>query len=153
MERLFNRMGQLGVGLFSLGVMGTNFVFVVDGGERALIFDKFSGLRDKVYGEGMHFKLPIVQVPKYFEIRTRYRMISSTTGTRDLQSVNLTLRILFRPVEDQLPMILNNIGEDYDSKIFTSIGNEVLKSIVAQYDAGQLITMREKVSSEIREQL
>lgn len=48
-------------------------------------------------------------------------------------------------------MILNNIGEDYDSKIFTSIGNEVLKSVVAQYDAGQLVTMREKVSNEIRE--
>ena len=62
-----------------------NFIFVVDGGERALIFDKFSGLRDKVYGEGMHFKLPIIQVPKYFEIRTRYFMLTSTTGTRDLQ--------------------------------------------------------------------
>ena len=58
---------------------------------------------------------------------------------------------MFRPVEEKLPMILNNIGEDYDSKIFTSIGNEVLKSVVAQYDAGQLVTMREKVSNEIRE--
>ena len=50
-------------------------------------------------------------------------------------------------------MILNNIGEDYDSKVFASVGNEVLKSIVAQYDAGQLVTMREKVSNEIRDQL
>ena len=85
MERLFNRMGQLGVGLFGLGVVGTNFIFIVDGGERALIFDKFSGLKDTVYGEGMHFKIPVIHVPKFFEIRTRYRMISSTTGTRDLQ--------------------------------------------------------------------
>jgi len=29
---------------------------------------------------------------------------------------------------------------DYDDKIMPSIGNEVLKSIVAQYDAGELIT-------------
>jgi prohibitin 1 len=40
---------------------------------------------------------------------------------------------------------------EYDEKILPSIGNEVLKSIVAQYDAGQLITMREKVSQDIRE--
>ena len=40
---------------------------------------------------------------------------------------------------------------DYDDKIMPSIGNEVLKSIVAQYDASQLITMREKVSQDIRE--
>ena len=50
-------------------------------------------------------------------------------------------------------MILNNIGENYDDKILPSIGNEVLKAIVAQYDAGQLVTMREKVSADIREQL
>ena len=50
-------------------------------------------------------------------------------------------------------MILNNIGENYDEKVIPSIGNEVLKAVVAQYDAGQLITLREKVSSEIREQL
>ena len=48
-------------------------------------------------------------------------------------------------------MILNNLGENYDDKVFTSIGNEVLKSVAAQYDAGQLVTMREKVSQEILE--
>jgi prohibitin 1 len=65
----------------------------------------------------------------------------------------LTLRILFRPQEERLAEILNNLGMEYDEKILPSIGNEVLKSIVAQYDAGQLITMREKVSQDIREQL
>lgn len=146
-------MLKLGMSMVGLGVIGTRFIFVVDGGERAIIFDRFRGLGDKSYGEGMHFKWPFIQIPKYFEIRTRYRMITSTTGTRDLQQVNLTLRILFRPEETKLPMILNNIGENYDEKILPSIGNEVLKAIVAQYDAGQLVTMREKVSQDIREQL
>ena len=110
MEKLFNRMGQLGLSFVGLGVLGTNFIFVVNGGERAIVFDKFRGLQDKVLGEGMHFKIPFVQVPKYFEIRTRFRMITSTTGTRDLQQVYLTLRILFRPEEEKIPMILNNVG-------------------------------------------
>ena len=63
----------------------------------------------------------------------------------------MTLRILYRPLAESLPMILNNLGENYDDKVFTSIGNEVLKSVAAQYDAGQLVTMREKVSQEILE--
>jgi prohibitin 1 len=41
------------------------------------------------------------------------------------------LRILFRPQEERLAEILNNLGMEYDEKILPSIGNEVLKSIVA----------------------
>ena len=35
--------------------------------------------------------------------------------------------------------------QDYDERVLPSIGNEVLKAIVAQYNADQLLTMREKV--------
>ena len=64
-------------------------------------------------------------------------MIHSTTGTRDMQTVDLSLRILYRPVENKLAEILNNLGVDYDERVLPSIGNEVLKSVVAQYNAGK----------------
>ena len=144
---------MLGLGFLMTGVVGTRFIFVVEPGYRVVIMNKLRGLQDQVYGEGMHFKLPFIYQPKYVEVRTQPRLLSSQTGTRDLQHVDLTLRILFRPEEQKIAQIINNIGEDYADKVLPSIGNEVLKSIVAQYDAGQLITMREKVSQDIREQL
>ena len=52
-----------------------------------------------------------------------------------------------------MPVILNTIGNDYDKRILPSIGNEVLKAVVAHYNAEQLISKREEVSSEIRRQL
>jgi|TARA_B110001450_G_C17445330_1_gene409687 prohibitin 1 len=131
MERFFDKLGFLGLTMMGVGVIGTRFIFVVDGGERAVIFNKFKGLQDKVYGEGMHFKIPMVYVPRYFEIRSRPRLINSSTGTKDLQTVDLTLRILFRPKEEKINWILNNVGADYDDKVLPSIGNEVLKSVVA----------------------
>lgn len=86
-------------------------------------------------------------------MRSRYQLIHSRTGTRDLQTVDLALRILYRPVEEKLPDILNNLGIDYDKRIIPSIGQEVLKSSVAQYNAEQLLTQREKVSLEIKDDL
>ena len=70
-----------------------------------------------------------------------------------MQTVELSLRMLYRPIEDKLYEILNNIGMDYDERVIPSIGNEVLKSVIAQYNADQLLTQREKVSLEIRENL
>jgi hypothetical protein len=44
MERFFNRLGQAGVGLLFGGLVLSRFVFVVDGGERAVIFDRIRGV-------------------------------------------------------------------------------------------------------------
>jgi prohibitin 1 len=46
-----------------------------------------------------------------------------------------------------------NLGLDYDERVLPSIGNEVLKAIVAQFDAAELITQREAVSNRIRTDL
>jgi len=46
-----------------------------------------------------------------------------------------------------------NLGQDYDERVLPSIGNEVLKAIVAQFDAAELITQREAVSNRIRAEL
>jgi len=46
-----------------------------------------------------------------------------------------------------------NLGQDYDERVLPSIGNEVLKAIVAQFDAAELITQREAVSNRIRTEL
>lgn len=48
----------------------------------------------------------------------------------DLQNVDITLRILFRPNEESLPHIYANVGIDYDERILPSITTEVLKAVV-----------------------
>jgi regulator of protease activity HflC (stomatin/prohibitin superfamily) len=59
--------------------------------------------------------------------------------------VSITLRVLSRPDTTHLPKIYQGLGLDYDERVLPSIGNEVLKSIVAQFDAAELITQREVV--------
>lgn len=153
MTQIFTRLGQLGLGMAIVGGVVNSALYNVDGGHRGVIFDRFSGIRKEVTGEGTHFVIPWVQKPIIFDIRCKPRNVTTVTGSKDLQNVNITLRILFRPIPDKLPNIYTTLGLDYDERVLPSIVNEVLKAVVAQFDAGELITNREIVSQRISDAL
>ncbi|GKU00395.1 prohibitin-1 [Fusarium langsethiae] len=133
--------------------LGSQALYDVKGGTRAVIFDRLSGVKEEVINEGTHFLIPWLQKSIIFDVRTKPRNIATTTGSKDLQMVSLTLRVLHRPNVKALPKIYQNLGADYDERVLPSIGNEVLKAIVAQFDAAELITQREAVSDRIRNDL
>merc|ERR1711892_624323 len=151
--QLFNTLGKIGVGVALAGGIVNSALFNVDGGHRAVIFDRFAGVRQDVVGEGTHFMIPWVQNPIIYDIRARPKNVPTITGSKDLQNVNITLRILFRPRPDALPGIYTTLGQDYDDRVLPSITNEVLKAVVAEFDAGELITQRETVSARVQEDL
>merc|ERR1740139_1004270 len=97
--------------------------------------------------------LPWFERPIIFDVRSRPHTMTSLTGSRDLQMVNISLRVLHKPDAGKLPDIYKQLGYDYDEKVLPSIVNEVLKSVVAQYNASQLIIQRELVSRMIRQRL
>lgn len=143
-----------GVGLLAGGGYFANkSIYSVDAGHLAIKYNRFSGLGSDTYREGIHFCIPWVERPVTFDVRARPHTLTSLTGSRDLQMVNISLRCLCRPDTSKLSDIYRNLGLDFDEKVLPSIINEVLKSVVAQYNASQLIVQRELVSKMIRQRL
>nr|CAB3264825.1 prohibitin-2-like [Phallusia mammillata] len=128
-------------------------IYTVEGGHRSVIFSRLGGVKNEIYGEGLHFRIPWFQYPIIYNIRSRPTKVGSPTGTKDLQMVNINLRVLTRPDSAKLPLITQTIGTNYDEKVLPSIVNEVLKSVVAKFNASQLITQRAQVSLLIKREL
>jgi prohibitin 2 len=128
-------------------------VFSVDAGHRAIKFNKLKGILPHVYKEGWHIMWPWLERPIIYDVRTHPQIFKSQTGSKDLQFVDLTVRVLYRPDAAALAQLYRFIGRDYDERVLPSIVNEVLRSVIAQYNATQLLTQREQVSFLIRRTL
>lgn len=115
-----------------------------------LKFNIFTGLSSETYIEGYHFAIPIVEKPIKFNTRVDYFDATVSTPNRDLQKIDLAARVSYKPRKDQLHRIYSELGPNYDSKVLNNVVNEVIRGVIAQYDAQQLVSDRETISNQIR---
>jgi len=142
--------------LVAAGVLGYgayNSVYTVQGGHRAVVFNRVSGMKDIVYGEGLNFNVPWFERPYVFDIRTRPCNLQTLTGSKDLQMVTIGVRVLHKPDANRLVWIYQKLGKNYDERILPSLMNECAKAVVAKYNANELLTKRDQVSADISREL
>lgn len=130
-------------------------IYDVDVGHRVVMYNRFANpaISERVRGEGTGFLIPWVEQPFHYDVRLIPKEYPTQTGTKDLQTVKITLRVLVQPDEAKLPKIHRELGQSWHESVLPSICNEVLKGIVAEYNAEQLLTQRETVAESIRQNL
>merc|ERR1712216_70312 len=119
------------------------------------MYNRFANpaIEESVREEGTGFLIPWVQTPFHYDVRLTPREYPTQTGTKDLQTVKITLRVLVCPEIEKLPKIHSNLGVKWHDAVLPSVCNEVLKGVVAEYNAEQLLVQRDVVASHIRDNL
>eukprot|EP00540_Astrosyne_radiata_P002086 CAMPEP_0116843342 /NCGR_PEP_ID=MMETSP0418-20121206/12033_1 /TAXON_ID=1158023 /ORGANISM="Astrosyne radiata, Strain 13vi08-1A" /LENGTH=304 /DNA_ID=CAMNT_0004474081 /DNA_START=171 /DNA_END=1085 /DNA_ORIENTATION=- len=136
-----------------LGYGAYNSVYTVQGGHRAVVFNRVVGMKDHIYGEGLNFNIPWFERPVVYDIRTRPVNLQTLTGSKDLQMVTIAIRVLHKPDPSELVWIYRFLGLNYDERVLPSIMNECAKAVVARYNANELLTKRDRVSADIAREL
>lgn len=102
--------GLIAVGLGSYGLY--NSVVTVQPGHLGVVYNRVGGLADQsTLREGLNFVIPWFQRPVVFDIRTRPQLINTQSGSKDLQMVQISLRVLFKPNPSELPFIYRRLGK------------------------------------------
>jgi regulator of protease activity HflC (stomatin/prohibitin superfamily) len=142
-------------GLFILIVVANlaGALVIVPAGNRVVVFDKFTGVKQTALGEGMHLIMPFIQEPIRFDVRVQKVDVSASAASKDLQDVSTEVVLNFRPNPDLMPHIYQRYDTNYIDKVITPAIQETMKAVVTTYTAEEVITKREKLKTEVQQHL
>ncbi|MEO7720230.1 MAG: prohibitin family protein [Capsulimonas sp.] len=142
--------GALGTLLLVGGVLSSSYMSVPAGYRGVLLqFGAVNG----VLGEGAHFIMPFAQTVDLMEVRTQKTEAIAAASSKDLQVVKADVAINFHVDPVTLGKLYREVGPDYADRIINPAVQETLKAVVARYTAEELIRLRDRVKTEVDQNL
>lgn len=133
-------------------IIAAGSVAIVPAGSTGVIVT-FGKVSENTYTEGFHLKIPVAQELVVVSNKIQVYEADASAVSKDLQTVNSKIAVNFRVRSDSSAAIYKNIGNDYQQVILMPAVQESMKAVSAKYTAEQLITERNQVGNEIKEQL
>jgi regulator of protease activity HflC (stomatin/prohibitin superfamily) len=123
-------------------------VYTIPAGYRGVLLT-FGKPNMVAQGEGLHFKLPLVQQIIKMQVQTQKYDAKLTAASSDLQDVFTQIVINYHISPESAPEIYRDIGLDYSDKIIYPLEQEANKASTAKFIATDLINKREEVRSQM----
>lgn len=149
--------GAIGIiltGILAITLLITLFgsIYIVDAGERAVLLT-WGEVDPQPRSEGLHFKIPIMQTKKIFDVRTQKYVTSASSASKDLQIVSTEIAVNYHLQPESVPSVYQTVGAGFEDKLLQPAVQEVLKASTARFTAEELITKREDVKTDIQQRL
>jgi len=133
--------------IFLFGAIGT-----VGAGERGILL-QFGAVKDRVFNEGLYFKIPFVQQVVKLDVKMQKDEVPASASSKDLQIVTSKIAINYHLAPESVNQIWQEVGKDYNSRIIAPSIQEAVKAVTAKFTAEQLIIEREDVKDQIKANL
>lgn len=159
---------RLVVGFFVDEVVGGFFISVPPG-HIACVYDRGRGVIPRVWGPGLHLKIPFWQVAKLFNAQILEYAIQHgfdishnrealgdepiVTTTADGQQVSIEGSILFRIDKHNAPELWENIGENFVSKVVRPISRSRLAAIFSRINLHDIAGNRTQLEQAAQQEL
>lgn len=124
----------------------------INAGHRGVVMN-FGAVSDIIFGEGLHFRVPIVQSIVEIDVRIKKAETKTNASSKDLQTITSHIALNFHLDPKKVNILYKEVGESFEVNIIDPAVKEVVKAVTAKYTANELITKREIVSQRIRESL
>ena len=129
------------------GAFGT-----IGAGERGVLL-QFGAVQDKVFGEGLYLKIPLIQKVVKMDVKIQKDEIPSSAASSDLQIVTSRIALNYHLAPDSVNKIWQEVGKNYNIRIISPSIQEAVKAVTAKFTAEELITKREEVKDQIKQNL
>ena len=125
---------------------------IIGAGERGVVMN-FGAVQDTVMGEGIHFRIPIMQRVVKIDVRLQKSQTDAAAASKDLQETHSTIALNYHILPEKANWVYQKIGQSYKERIIDPAVQEVVKAVTAKFTAVTLITQRETVRHDIKELL
>lgn len=139
------------LGFLGLLLAWNSLTYTVESGERAVIFRKFQGGldKDKVYEQGFHVKWPWDDIYIY-DVKLSESISTMEVLSKNGLTIKAELSYRYKPVEQNIGFIHNNIGPNYHEKIIIPEIRSATREVIGKYLPEELYSSkREDIQDEI----
>ncbi len=96
------------------------------------------------YVNGIGFKVPFVSRMYKMDIRTQKMSQKTATYTSDVQTAEIEYVFTYDLVPDNVYVLYETVGRDYEGKKIIPVLNDVLKDVIGKWQAQELVSNRDK---------